>query len=87
MGTPSHLSRSLYAVDAKGQIALKDENDDQARAELLAAARELVSTLESPVERLSRMVYLEVRIIWGFTCLYLLTAAVAYPVGISAECN
>ena len=56
----STLSQALSAVQTKGETVLKQTDDAQAQAELLSAARELVSALESPVERLSRMVYAEV---------------------------
>jgi hypothetical protein len=53
------LSDLLRNIEEKGQVATKSAGDEKARADLLAAARELVTALESPVERMCRMCYLE----------------------------
>ncbi|TLD36484.1 S-adenosyl-L-methionine-dependent methyltransferase [Venturia nashicola] len=49
----------LKVISEMGKRVTRNDSDDDDRAGLLSAARELVSALESPVERLSRMVYLE----------------------------
>jgi hypothetical protein len=60
MDSNHDLSHILQVIQEKGNAAQKDKSNPRAQDELLTAARELVSTLESPVERLCRMVYLEV---------------------------
>lgn len=62
MNVSTPLSQLLKTVAERGdKVTEKDnDNDERERAALLSAARELVNALESPVERLSRMVYLEV---------------------------
>lgn len=62
MDVVASLPELLKTVAERGKRVTKEDNqnDERERAELLSATRELVSALESPVERLSRMVYLEV---------------------------
>ena len=60
MAGSSTLAQLLSVVDLKGKAATSDVQNVLAQDELLEAARRLVARLESPVERLSRMVYLEV---------------------------
>jgi hypothetical protein len=60
MDIASSLPKLLKTIEDKGQNATKSANDERSQEELLYAARELVSALESPIERLCRMVYLEV---------------------------
>jgi hypothetical protein len=60
MDIASSLPKLLKTTEDKGQNVTKNANDERAQEELLSAARELVSALEPPIERLCRMVYLEV---------------------------
>jgi hypothetical protein len=60
MDVRAALPGLLKTIEDQGEMVTKDANNKQAHVELLNAARELVSMLESPVERICRMVYLEV---------------------------
>lgn len=66
MDVVASLPGLLKNVAERGKRTTKEgnQNDDRQRVELLSAARELVSALESPIEKLLRMVYLEV----SWTC-------------------
>jgi hypothetical protein len=59
MNTNAPLSDLLKNIADKGQIATRDAQDEKARADLLSATRALITTLESPVEKICRMCYLE----------------------------
>jgi hypothetical protein len=59
MNSDIPLSDLLADVEVKGQTATKDAKDEKAQAHLLTAARALVTALESPVEKIVRMCYLE----------------------------